>query len=212
MSNFAQKSFDDIAEQMKYAYFALERLHKSLATDPENTAELDREKRRLLVQSTKKYIIELSKRSLSELAQLYRACSVALVDEEAAIRRDFDISPEDEECWELPYATLTSKYIVYDRICKDAPSLIVDHLKSLCEKADPPIFLQAGSNCSQWILNCENKSYLFGLDSVSDADDVKSRWLTQSDFDAVYDDVQDSKYPVEAREWICSQLSYILQD
>jgi hypothetical protein len=211
MSNFAQKSFDDIAEQMKYAYFALERLHKSLSADPEDTVALNREKRRLLVQSTKKYIIEMKKRSLSELAQLYRACSVALIDEEAVIRRDFDISPDDD-CWELPYATLTSKYIVYDRIRKDAPTLIVDHLKSLCEKAEPSIFLQAVSNCSQWILNCEKRSYLFGLDSVSDADDVKDRWLTQSDFDSIYDDVQSSKYPVEVREWICSQLSYILQD
>ena len=132
MSNFAQKSFDDIAEQMKHAYFALERLHKSLAADPDDTTELDHEKRRLLTQSTKRYIIELSKRSLSELAQLYRACSVALIDEEASIRRTFGISPEDEDCWELPYETLSSKYIVYDRICKDAPTLIVNYLKSLC--------------------------------------------------------------------------------
>ena len=102
--------------------------------------------------------------------------------------------------------------MVYDRICKDAPTLIVNYLKSLCEKADPSIFLQAVSNCSQWILNCEKRSYLFGLDSVSDADDVKDRWFSQSDFDSIYDDVQGSKYPVEVREWVCCQLSYILQD
>ena len=212
MSNFAKETFDAIAEQMKPGYLALERLHKSLAADPKNTTELDHEKRRLLAQSTKRYIIELSKRSLSELAQLYRACSVALIDEEAIIRRAFGIHPEDEGCWELPYETLTSKYIVYDRICKDAPTLIVDYLKSLCEKAETPIFLQAVSNCSQWILNCEKRSYLFGLDSVSDADDVKDRCFSQSDFDSIYDDVQDSKYPVGVREWICNQLSYILQD
>lgn len=212
MSNIAEKTFDTIAEQMKYAYFALERLHKSLATDPEDTSELDREKRQLLIQSTRKCIIELKKRSPSKLAQLYRACSVALFDEEAAIRRHLDLQPDDEEGWDLPYKALTSKYIVYDRICKDAPSLIIDHLKLLCDEAEPSIFLQATSNCSQWILTCRKRSYLFSLDSVSDADDVKSRWFKQSDFDAIYDDVQSSKYPIEVREWICGQLSYILQD
>ena len=212
MSNFAKETFDAIAEQMKPGYLALERLHDSLAADPENTAELDHEKRRLLAQSTKRYIIELSESSLSELAQLNRACSVALIDEEASIRRAFGISPEDEEGWELPYATLTSKYIVYDRICKDVPTLIVNYLKSLCENAETPIFLQAASNCSQWILNCKKRSYLFGLDCVSDAEDVKDRWFTQADYDSIYDDVQNSKYPIEVRGWVCGQLSYILQD
>ena len=209
MSNFAQKAFDSIAEEMKSAYFALERLHKSLATDPEDTSALDDEKRRLLIQTTRKYI---GKCTPARLSQLYRACSVALIDEEAIIRRELELSPDDEEGWFLPETVITSKYVVYDRICKDAPSKVITYLKSICEKAEPPIFLQAVSNYSEWILACEKRTYIFSLDSVRLKDDVKDTWFSQKDFDDIYDDVQASSYPFELKVWITSQLSYMLQD
>lgn len=208
-SSIARSAFDTIADRMKPAYMTLERLHSSLGVAPEDDdlKELNTAKRGLLVSNAKKYLLTLSP---TELAILCRSCQEALSLEEEAIRKvhDIPLNDDDDSSWFLPSSVLTSKYIVYDRISKDAPQLVTSHFKKLCN--DESKNLQLCSNSAGWVIKGTHRSYIFTLTSVSTTNNL--RHLSAKHFDSVYNDVKSvsSKYPIELISFCLDQLSTLL--
>ena len=193
----AKQAYAKIVDILWDRYQQLDNQH-SVELSDEETAVLCYAKMRLFKSTTKKYIRKIP---IEELAALYRSCLLGKKVEEGFIRRRCKVpSPV-----RLPEREKTPKYIVYSKICRHAPNIVVKHLKSLCKKdgCSTNLFAVAGT----WTIECKYQGYYeFSLKRVLNS---KGR-CTRKDYDTICSNIRDSNYPESVKRFSISQLDYIL--
>ena len=190
MTTLAQKSFDIISALV-------------------DGVPSERERRRLLIEHTGRYTREVADRYMFELSQLYRSCCSALQGDDEDIRKKLVLSEDGEVIEHLSYTVASSKYLVYNLICKNASLLVVSYLKGLCSVSTPRVSIETTADGMGWILECENCTYLFNLYRVYDEENTV---YSKKDLFRIAGDVQRSKYPEKVKSWTIGQLPYLLSE